>query len=138
VAERTPPGALLEGGEAGTGAIGTLAGFGAFLGFLLLAVQLLVHLYATSVVTSAAYDAARLASGTAVSPAAAEAHGRSLLGGFNDRTPTFSVVDAGDHVRVRVEASSPALLPATFGSIAGISSISREVVARKEQLVDAP
>jgi hypothetical protein len=118
--------------------IGTLAGFGAFLGFLLLAVQLLVHLYATSMVTAAAYDAARLASGTQVPAAVAEAHGRSLLGSFAARTSTFAVLDGGDHVVVRVEARSPALLPAAFGAVTGITTINREVVARKEQLVAAP
>jgi hypothetical protein len=48
--------------DAGTGMVGTLSGFGAFMGFLLLATQLLVHLYASSAVTAAAYDAARIAS----------------------------------------------------------------------------
>jgi hypothetical protein len=118
--------------------IGTLAGFGAFLGFLLLAVQLLVHLYATSMVTAAAYDAARLASGTQVTSGAAESHGRSLLGGFSSRVTTFAVVDNGDHVVVRVQAQSPSLLPAAFGAAAGFSSIDREVIARREQLVAAP
>ncbi|MDP8969034.1 MAG: hypothetical protein M3N52_00690, partial [Actinomycetota bacterium] len=69
-------------GEAGTGLVSSLAGITAFLGFLLPAVQVLIHLYATSVVSAAAFDAARLASGASgADAAAARAHGLSLVGG---------------------------------------------------------
>jgi hypothetical protein len=55
----------------------------AFLGFLFLAAQVLLHLYATSTATSAAFDAARIVAGSAGGPAierTAEAHARRLLG----------------------------------------------------------
>ena len=45
-------------GERGTGAVSSLAGVAAFLAFLLLAVHVILGLYATSIVTDAAADAA--------------------------------------------------------------------------------
>ena len=51
-------------GDEGAGLIGTIAGVLVFLAFLLFAVQLLVGLYATSAVTSAAFDGARLVAGS--------------------------------------------------------------------------
>lgn len=49
-------------GEAGTGTVGTVVGVLMFLVLLLFASQLLLHLYATSVVNAAAFDALRVAS----------------------------------------------------------------------------
>ena len=44
--------------DRGSGLLGTTVGFLVFLVLLLAAIQTLVHLYATSVITSAALDAA--------------------------------------------------------------------------------
>jgi hypothetical protein len=49
--------------EAGTGVVGTLAGVAVFLALLLFAVHLVLNLYGSSVVTAAAFDAARLRAG---------------------------------------------------------------------------
>ena len=70
-------------GDRGSGVVSSLAGVAAFLAFLLLAVHVIVGLYATSVVTDAAADAARRVAGTALTTdptAAAEAQVRKALG----------------------------------------------------------
>src|SRR5687767_4705830 len=51
------------GGERGTGLIGTVVGVLVFLSFLIFATQLVLSLYATSVVTAVAYDAAKTVAG---------------------------------------------------------------------------
>ena len=120
----------------GVGLVSTLFGVAMVLGFLLLASHVLVHLYARSAVAAAAYDAARMASGSeGVSAAAASAHGLSVLGGFADRVHTFDVSVGADEVRVHVTADSPALLPATFGRVLGIDEIDRTVTVRVERAV---
>ena len=120
--------------EQGTGLVSSLAGVLVFLGFLLLAVQVLVHLYATSVVSVAAFDAARLASGAGgVSAPAARAHGLGLVGGYAEDVRTFDVDVGTDAVSVHVVADSPAVLPAMFGRLTGIGVIDRTVVLRRER-----
>ncbi len=72
-----------EGSDAGVGLIGTLVGVVVILSFLLLAVQVVLGLYETSMVTAAGFDAARLVAGSAggeANESAAEDHARSLLG----------------------------------------------------------
>lgn len=119
--------------ESGVGLLSSVAGLTAFLAFLLLAAQVLVHLFATSYVNAAAFDAARLASGSAnVSEGAARAHGLEVLGSYASRVSSFSVVVDADRVTVHVEAQSPALLPAAFGRVTGTSSIDRTVTLRRE------
>lgn len=71
--------------EAGSGVIGTLVGVTVFLTLLLFAVHLVLNLYGSSIVTAAAFDAARLRAGDggrAVSEAEAERHALQLLGGY--------------------------------------------------------
>ncbi len=120
--------------EDGAGLVSSVAGVLVFLAFLLFAAQVLVHLFATSFVNAAAFDAARLASGGAgVSEQAAEQHGLSVLGSFASRVSTFNVDIGVETVTVRVQARSPALLPATFGAVVGTASIDRSVTVRREQ-----
>ena len=121
------------GDDAGAGLVSSLAGVLVFLAFLLFASQLLVHLFATSYVNAAAFDAARLASGSGdVTASAAEAHGRSVLGSFGDRA-TFQVERGEEQVVVRVQTRSPALLPRVFGRIVGAEQIDRTVILRRER-----
>ncbi|MGH2603087.1 MAG: hypothetical protein ACRDJ9_27340 [Dehalococcoidia bacterium] len=122
--------------ERGSGLISSLFGVLAFLGFLLFAVQLLLHLYSTSIVSAAAFDAARMASAQdGPGAASAESHGRSVLGGLTpDR---FDVSVGGDTVTVRVQAQSPALVPALFGRLLGFDSIDESVTVRRERPVQA-
>ena len=124
--------------EDGAGLVSTLFGVGMVLLFLLLASHVLVHLYARAAVSAAAYDAARLASGSGgVTASAAAAHGRDVLGAFGEKVRTFDVVVGTDEVRVHVTADSPALLPATFGRVLGIDEIDRTVTVRVERPVCA-
>ena len=107
--------------DRGTGLIGTLAGVTVFLVLLLFAAQLLVNLYATSTVTAAAFDAARIVAGSEGgrdAEAGAERHARDLLGTAGESAAfewTYDDVDgdgAGDRVRLRVQTPSPTnLLP---------------------------
>src|SRR5438093_12361613 len=74
-----------ERSERGSGPISTWIGFVVFLGMLLFAVQALLNLYATSVLTSVAYDAARQVAGSDGGTDAmtgAEDRARQLLGRF--------------------------------------------------------
>lgn len=64
--------------------VASVVGVTAFLALLLFAVQLALNLYATSTLTAAAFDAARIVAGANGGPLAesdAEAHLRGLLGG---------------------------------------------------------
>ena len=127
-------GAERRGRDAGAGLVGTIAGVTVFLAFLLFAVQLLFNLYATSAVTAAAYDAARLvAGGDAPDVARAEDHARQVLGRYADRVSFDWSVD-GDVVALRVTAENPTfLLPALGGSL-GFDEIDRTVRVRAERL----
>lgn len=61
--------------------VSSVVGVTAFLALLLFAVQLAFNLYATSTVTAAAFDAARIAAGADGDRVAAEANLRQLLAG---------------------------------------------------------
>jgi hypothetical protein len=122
-------------GESGAGLVATLAGLLAFLLFLTLSAHVLVHLYATSVVTAVAFDAARVVSGSDGGPAqqaAALRHARGVLGRWEgDVDLAFTRVD-DDEVVLRVRARSPALLPRAWVSVTGLGAIDREVRLRRE------
>ncbi len=136
--------------EDGEGLFSTVFGLMLFLLLLLFAVQVTTHLYATTVVTTAAFDAARLVSGQQVlgssvgapttdcpAPAAAEidranAHLASLLGGLWE-------VDAADwtgtdasRVTVEVTVQTPARVIGGVASVAGLDQISRTVTLQRE------
>lgn len=118
--------------DAGVGMVSSVAGVMVFLAFLLFAAQILVHLFASSYANAAAFDAARLASGSEeVSAGAAAAHGVNVLG-MGDRAQ-FDVSVGADRVVVRVTAASPALLPRVFGRIFGTDTIERTVTLRRER-----
>jgi hypothetical protein len=122
--------------EAGVGLVSSLAGVMVFLAFLLFAAQVLVHLFASSYVNAAAFDAARLASGSGdVTPAAAQAHGLRVLGTYGDRVESFTVDRTAEQVTVNVRVVSPALLPRVFGTVIGVDRIDRTVTLRRERPV---
>lgn len=135
--DRVQPGA-----DAGTGQVGTIAAFGAFLAFLFLTVHLLVGLYATSTVTAAAHDGARLVAGARVNhgdPHAvarargdAEAHVRGLLGRVGARTTFDWSQSTDDMVALRVRVPWPRLLP-PFSSSLRNAEVDRTVHARVER-----
>lgn len=122
-------------GEDGSGPISALLGLVVFLSFLLLAVQVLGHLYATSAVTAASFDAARLVAGEEqVATDVAEQHARVLLGDYG-RRPDLRFdwsASTADEVVLRVEGPTPAVLVEAVVSAAGLDAIRREVHVRRE------
>lgn len=121
--------------EHGAGALSTLMGVAVVLSFLLLAAQVLVHLYATTTVSAAAADSARLASAFEGAEAAeAETYGRELLGTLDQHVEVFDVAVGPDAVRARVVARSPAILARALTGVAGLGRIEREVVMRRERV----
>jgi hypothetical protein len=124
--------------DRGTGLVSTLAGVTVFLAFCLFAVQLLVGLYATSVVTSVAYDAARsiATSGTPASDdrlAEAEAGAREQLGRYGDQASFEWDVSDPDVVRLRVRAVNPRFLWPQIDRLTGADAIDRTVTVRVER-----
>lgn len=109
--------------EAGVGLIGSLVGVTAFLVVLLFAVHLVLNLYATSLVTAATFDAARLVAGSdggRASEVAAERQARDLLDGYEGagslafewRYPSTDGDASPDVVELHVVAEHPTrLLP---------------------------
>lgn len=101
--------------------------------FLLLAVQIVVHLFATSAVTAAAYDAAHAVAAEPSHQAQeiplAEARAREQMGGLG-RSASFDWQEAdGQQVVLEVSVHSPGFLP--FAS--SLRQIQRKVVVRTER-----
>ncbi len=125
--------------DRGGGLVGTVAGISVFLAFLLFAVQLLVNLYSASVLTSAAYDAARqVAVAGAFPPApsalgAAEERARELIGARGgDAVLTWDLSDP-DVVALRVQMDNPRFLLGGLDGALGFDTIDRTVRVRLEQ-----
>lgn len=73
--------------DRGTGMVSSVVGVTAFLTLLLYATQLVLNLYATSTVTAAAFDGARIVAGArggTTAEAEAELHIRDVLGSYDD------------------------------------------------------
>ena len=130
--------------DAGQGLVGAVAGVVVFLAFLLFAVHLVISLYATSTVTSNAYDAARAVAaadidhGDAAAVAAAQRQAeldvRANLGDYAERVEPFdwSGTD-GDVVRLRIRADNPSFLIYATGGL-GLDAIDRTVTVRVERV----
>ena len=107
---------LSTAAESGTGIVGTFVGATIFLIFLLFAVQVLVRLYATSVLTAVAFDAAQQVATSQGDVGSeipvAEASARQHLGSFGAAHTTFAweEVDAR-RVVLEVRAESPGFVP---------------------------
>jgi hypothetical protein len=125
--------------ERGAGLLSTSFGILFFVGFLFFAVQMLFNLYATSVVTSAAYDAARAVATAPTQPAtqqqldAAVEHARSLLGNYRDRAAFDWDLADPDVVRLHVRAVNPRLLASPLDHLVGFDVIDRTVIVRVER-----
>ncbi len=121
--------------ERGGGPISAWLGFLVFLGLLLFAVQALFNLYATSVVTAVAYDAARrvaVADGGTGHIAAAEADARRALGRYGQRVTFDWSASDGDVIVLSVHARNPThLLPTMAGRLA-FDEVDRTVRVRVE------
>lgn len=121
--------------ERGGGVLSAWFGLVVFFALLLFAVQVLYNLYATSVVTSVSYDAARRVAAARGDPGAvgrAEAYARDALGSYAARV-TFSWTVDGEAVVLRVQARNPSfLLPAVAGPLA-FGELDRTVRVRVER-----
>ena len=100
--------------ERGSGVLGTVVGGLVFLTFLFFAVQVVLGLYATSVVTAVAYDAAKTvagaaAGGTEEAQRAATTAARRDLGRLG-ADAEFSWRREGDDVVLRVRAPRSSVL----------------------------
>lgn len=132
---------MTAGDERGAGLIGLIGGVTVFLGLLLFAVQLLVNLYATEALTTAAYDAARaVASGdvdhedpsaVVAAEARAEATAARVLGAYGDSVLFDWTVDAAS-VRLRVQATNPRFVLPVLGGALGFDTVDRTVTVRVE------
>ena len=130
--------------DAGTGLMGSMAALVVFLALLLFAVQLLMNLYARSVITSAAHEAARVVAAgdvdhenpgaVAVARSRGERRARQLLGRFGDRVRMDWTSSDTTTVVLRVEAEVPRFLLPDFGGALGVNHIDRTVQARVERL----
>ena len=130
--------------DQGTGLVATIAGVSVFLVFLLFAVQLIIGLYATSAVTSAAFDGARQVAGhrvdhsrpdaVAAAQRSAEQRMRGELGRYGQQvTFDWSGSDASTVV-LRVQAPAPRVGLPGVGQLASLSHIDRLVRVRIEEL----
>lgn len=125
-----------DDGDQGAGLLSTVVGVLVFLLLLLLAVQVMVGLYTTSTVTAAAWDAARIASGSDAADRSrsrldAERHLREVLGDFGDRVHVSWVEDT-DAVVLRVRAANPTFLPGPVRRAMRLDVIDRTVRVQRE------
>ena len=121
--------------EDGSSAITSVFGVLIFLGFLLLATQVLVHLYATSTVSAVAFDTARRAAAEGASCAAidAPARARRALGGYGQRIDEPICSTQGQETVVTISGPTPARLVDAFGSGLGLDRIERTARVRTER-----
>ena len=125
--------------QAGDSPVTAVVGTMIFLGFLLLATQTAIHLYAVSTSTSIMFDEARrvaasVTTGAYDCPQAEDAVHRRL-GGWGDRVAVTCTGDDGtaEQVVLRVSGPSPANLVSAFGSTTGLSTFDRTVRVTAEQ-----
>ncbi len=110
-----------------------------FLLLLLLAVQVIYNLYATSAVTAAAFDGARLAAGadghgeTSAGQEAAAAHVREVLGEYGAERVAIRFTPDPDDIVLTVEANNPSFLPVALRAPLGFDRIERTVRVRIER-----
>jgi Flp pilus assembly protein TadG len=123
---------LRQPDERGTGVVGTAFGAAVFIAFLLLATHTLLSLYASSVISSTAWDAARSIATTedVGTKAAARSKAEGRLDGF--KNVDLDVTENADGVVVRVRADRPMFLPAALARSSGLSRLDKTVHARTE------
>lgn len=129
-------------GDRGAGLIASSAGILVFILFVVFAVQLLFSLYASSMVTAVAHDAAaRAASAPERDWDLIGDEARDHLGRMGDEAElTWHLEDADrdgelDTVALRIVVVPPRLVPRSVGDGVGLGAIDRTARARLEQLV---
>jgi Flp pilus assembly protein TadG len=105
-----------------------------FLLLLLVAVQVIYNLYATSAVTAAAFDGARLAAGSSGGgEAEARQHVKAVLGEYGAERVDVSFTPDPDDVVLTVRADNPSFLPPALRRPLGFDRIERTVRVRIER-----
>lgn len=119
--------------ERGTGVVGTAFGATVFIAFLLLATHSLLSLYANSIISSTAWDAARTVANTDDPNLIADAEGRAeqRLSGFNNVVLDINKDATG--VAVHVQADRPMFLPTALAKSSGLGQLDKTVHARTEE-----
>ncbi|MGI9623150.1 MAG: hypothetical protein ACR2PK_09970 [Acidimicrobiales bacterium] len=119
--------------ERGAGIFSSVFGLMFFLVFLLLAVQVLWSLYATSVVTGAAYDAGRLVARSG-NPEDGHARFETVVGSY-DAQITISMPTLDGPVTVELTGQNPTMLPDQFARVLPFGDIERTIEIREEEFV---
>lgn len=125
--------------QVGAGLISTVIGVAVFVVLLLFAVQVLVGLYTTSVVTSVTYDAARTVAGSdqgqsRAARADAEATAKRQLGRFAEHVSFDWARSDADAVRLSVRAERQTFVPRRLMSGVGLGPIERTAQVRVEKV----
>ncbi len=120
--------------ERGAGIVSSTFGLMFFLIFMLLAVQVLWSLYATTVVTGAAYDAGRLAARTG-DASAGQARFESTIGSY-DADVAITVPPGEGVVTVVITGENPSMLPDRFATALPFATIERTIEIRNEVFID--
>jgi hypothetical protein len=124
----------LRGEQDGVGPISTVFGVAIFLAFLMLATQVLVHLYASSTVSAVAFDVARRASADGAGCAGVPQRAHQLLGAYGDpATVTVTCAEDGEMRSVTITGPTPARMVDAFGATLGTDRIERTARVRIEQ-----
>lgn len=126
--------------QRGAGLVSTSAGLLVFMLLMLAAVQILFNLYATSMVTAAAHDAARAVAGLDAaadrcgSVADAEAAFVRSLGDYGaaGHATLHWTCNDPDVVRVRVVARHPTVLPERLAALTSLGRLDRTIEIRTE------
>lgn len=121
--------------EHGSSAITSVFGVLIFLALLMLATQVLVHLYATSTVSAVAFDTARRAAAEGASCASIDAatRARQALGGYGQRVDEPVCTTEGGATVVTISGPTPARMVDAFGGGLGLDRIERTARVRTEE-----
>lgn len=117
--------------EDGTSPIVASVAVATFLGFLLLASQTLLHLYALSTASAAAADAARRVAAVGGTCDDGRAQVAALLGGWGEQV-TIACQRRATEVEVRVTGPSPARLAGGVAARMGIGEVDRAALVPLE------
>lgn len=123
---------MSAGGEAGSSSVASVVGVAIFLGFLLLASQTLIHLYATSTVTAIAVDAAGRAARAGGGCATETARARDALGDWG-RDAAIGCTTGDGRTTVTVAGPSPAAGLRLYARLTGIEVLERRATVRTEE-----
>lgn len=120
--------------ERGAGLISTMFGAVTFLSFVALGAHTMVGLYAKTVLTTVAWDEARLvAQDSSTGPSdtvEAEQRIRERLASMDNVAVSWAV--DGDSVRLNVAADRPALVPSAMASSVPLTHFDRTVTVHRE------